>query len=60
MASQAYALAGRIISLEAEGKIGAQESIKLTTELRAAQTDIRAGKTAEAQAAINLVKQELQ
>ncbi len=59
MSSQAYTLAGRVISLGATGKISAQQSIKLTAKLQKAQADIRAGKTAEAQALIDSVKGEL-
>ena len=59
LASQGYALAGRVISLAASGKIPGSTAIQLNAKLQTAQADIRAGKTAEAQALIDSVKGEL-
>ncbi len=57
---EGYALSGRVVSLLASGKLSGAEAIRLNDELQAAQAEIRAGKTAEARAKINSVKQELQ
>ena len=56
---EGYALSGRVVSLLASGKLSGAAAIRLNGELQSAQAEIRAGKTAEAQAAINSVKAAL-
>ena len=59
LASQGYALAGRVVSLLAAGKLPPATAIRLNGELQQAQADIRVGKSAEAQAVIQSVKSEI-
>ncbi len=56
LVAEGYALSGRVVSLLASGKLSGAAAIRLNGELQAAQAEIRAGKTVEAQAAINSVK----
>ena len=58
-ADQGFTLAGRVASLLAAGKLSPTVAISLNQKLQTAQADIRAGKTAEAQALIDSVKGEL-
>lgn len=52
LADQGYALAGRVVSLLAAGKISGHAAIALNVKLQTAQADIRIGKSVEAQALI--------
>jgi uncharacterized lipoprotein YajG len=55
LASEGYALSGRVVSALAEGKLGGTRAIALNAELQRAQADLRAGKTAQAHAIIDSV-----
>ena len=52
-------MAGEVISALTAGKISGQMAIKLNADLQQAQSDIRSGKTAEAQMLIAQVKAAL-
>lgn len=60
LADEGYVLAGRVVSLLADGKMSSTVAIKLNAELQSAQADIRAGQTAQAQVLIEAVKQNVQ
>ena len=59
LANEGYGVAGEVISALTAGKISGQMAIKLNADLQQAQSDIRSGKTAEAQAIIAQVKSAL-
>jgi len=56
LASEGYALSGRVVSALAEGKLGGATAIALNQQLQQAQADLRDGQTAAARAVINSVK----
>lgn len=59
LADEGYALAGRVVSQLANGKMSSTVAIKLNAELQSAQADIRAGRVAQAQVLISAVKQHV-
>lgn len=59
LASQGYALAGRVNSLLLAGKLSGQKDIALNQQLQSAQADIRTGKIAKARALIDSVSAAL-
>lgn len=59
LASEGYALSGRVVSALAEGKLGGARAIALNAELQRAQADLRAGHTTAAQAIITSVQGEV-
>ena len=59
LANEGYGVAGEVISALTAGKISGQMAIKLNADLQQAQSDIRSGKTAEAQMLIAQVKAAL-
>lgn len=59
LASQGYALVGTVSSLLIAGKLDGKTAIALNADLQKAESDIRAGKSAEARALIDGVKGRL-
>lgn len=59
LASQGYALGGRVISLLAAGKLSGSAAIAMNRKLQTAQADIRAGQPAAARSLIQAVRGSL-
>ena len=59
LAARGYALVGTVSSLLIAGKLDGKTVIALNAELQRAEADLRAGKTAEAQALIEGVQAKL-